>query len=93
MEYLFDLDKPHFATWLELHNIDIDVQPAQGLITPLLSCCLLAIQRFSPILRRTVWVPRSCRTPGHQASAGCEAPTVAGMGHRWSQHWQEDISE
>jgi len=23
MEYLFDLDKPHFATWLELHNIDI----------------------------------------------------------------------
>jgi ankyrin repeat protein len=24
MEYLFDLDKPHFATWLELHNIDIE---------------------------------------------------------------------
>jgi len=23
MEYLFDLDKPHFATWLELHDIDI----------------------------------------------------------------------
>jgi ankyrin repeat protein len=23
MEYLFDSDKPHFATWLELHNIDI----------------------------------------------------------------------
>jgi ankyrin repeat protein len=23
MEYLFDLDKPYFAAWLELHNIDI----------------------------------------------------------------------
>jgi ankyrin repeat protein len=23
MEYLFDLDKPYFAPWLELHNIDI----------------------------------------------------------------------
>jgi ankyrin repeat protein len=23
MEYLFDLDKPYFASWLELHNIDI----------------------------------------------------------------------
>jgi ankyrin repeat protein len=23
MEYLFDSDTPHFATWLELHNIDI----------------------------------------------------------------------
>src|SRR5712672_2971546 len=24
MEYLFDSDRPHFATWLELHNVDID---------------------------------------------------------------------
>ena len=24
MEYLFDLDKPYFATWLELHGIDIE---------------------------------------------------------------------
>ena len=23
MEYLFDLDKPYFAAWLELHNIDV----------------------------------------------------------------------
>jgi ankyrin repeat protein len=23
MEYLFDLDKPHFATWLGIHNIDV----------------------------------------------------------------------
>jgi ankyrin repeat protein len=23
MEYLFDLDKPYFAAWLELHNVDI----------------------------------------------------------------------
>jgi ankyrin repeat protein len=28
MEYLFDSDKPHFATWLKLHNIDIWSSPS-----------------------------------------------------------------
>jgi ankyrin repeat protein len=28
MEYLFDLDKPYFAAWVELH--DIDIKPVQG---------------------------------------------------------------
>ena len=30
MEYLFDPDKPHFATWLKLYNIDIKPSPDMG---------------------------------------------------------------
>ena len=30
MECLFDSDKPHFATWLKLHNIDIRSSPIEG---------------------------------------------------------------
>jgi ankyrin repeat protein len=36
MEDLFDLDKPHFATWLELHNIDIE--PSLRIDLSSLSC-------------------------------------------------------
>ena len=28
MEYLFDLDKPHFVAWLQLHNIAINPEPS-----------------------------------------------------------------
>ena len=41
MEYLFDLDKPHFAAWLQLHNIDIDPD-AESIL-----------YEFTPILKST----------------------------------------
>ena len=30
MEYLFDLDKPYFAAWLQLHDIDTSPQPGSA---------------------------------------------------------------
>jgi ankyrin repeat protein len=32
MEYLFDLDKPYFVAWLELHNIDIAPTPLSSFL-------------------------------------------------------------
>jgi ankyrin repeat protein len=41
MEYLFDLDKPYFAAWLEIHNIDIAPGPESS------SLCWFAAPRTS----------------------------------------------
>jgi ankyrin repeat protein len=46
MEYLFDLDKPYFAAWLKLHDIDIDPNrsgSSLSLVTP------PSISRASPL--------------------------------------------
>jgi ankyrin repeat protein len=40
MENLFDLDKPHFATWLELYDINIRPSPSMGLSLSFLTVSL-----------------------------------------------------
>jgi ankyrin repeat protein len=43
MEYLFDLNKPYFAAWLQLHNIDIYPNPGSS------SLCFFAVRRKSDV--------------------------------------------
>jgi hypothetical protein len=89
MEYLFDLDKPYFATWRQLH--DIDTPPADspfhhmsilsepGLITPLYYAALCG---FSNIAEQLI-----VRHPEHvNALGGCYmTPAVAALAGRHLQ--------
>jgi len=67
MEHLFDQDKPHFAAWLELH--DMDSEPPLSIL-PVHT--LSKFYRRSPILCSSVWIPRHRRPPHCQGSTAGE---------------------
>jgi hypothetical protein len=68
MEYLFNPDKPHFRVWLTLY--DIDTRPDKSNLFMVHN--KQQIRCDTPILRGTLWIPRSRRAPHCQVSAGCE---------------------
>ena len=76
MEILFDQDRPYFAAWLELH--DIDSAPHSGSdttfyqFTPNQIHTQSKITRVSPILCSAVWIPRYRRAPRCQGSTAGE---------------------
>ena len=58
MEYLFNLDMPHFAAWLQLHDIDTNPKrpfhdytvPRESGVTPLFYAALCGFQDFVELL-------------------------------------------
>jgi hypothetical protein len=66
MEYLFDPDKPYFAAWLQLHDIDT------GRKEPFVNSQSLGHPALFPYTTRRCVDSRSCRRPGGQVSTACE---------------------
>jgi ankyrin repeat protein len=90
MEYFFDLDKPYFAAWLELHNIDIPPNPESSSLyfiaatptsgaTPLYYASLCG---FQDLVEHLV-----VKHPGHVNTRGgfYETPVVAALAGRHFQ--------
>src|SRR5258707_15361407 len=84
MEYLFDLDKPHFAAWLQLHDIDIDPDAKSILyeFTPILKSTATplyytALCRFQDLAEQLI-----VKHPQHVCTIGGYfiKPTLAAMG-------------
>ena len=84
MEYLFDSDKPYFATWLEIHNIDTDrKEPFEGFlvsstsgVTPLYYAALCGFQNVVEDL--------VAKYPQHVNASGGEygTPLIAALAGR-----------
>ena len=87
MEYLFDLDKPYFAAWLELHDIDIKSRyavyyfgtPPTSSPTPLYYASLCG---FQDLVEHLV-----VKHPGHVNTSGgfYVTPLVAALARRHFQ--------
>ena len=67
MEYLFDLDKPYFTAWLQIHDID-----SGGQLSSLNSHSAGSRFGATPLYYAAMHFPRAHGEPGYEIPAACE---------------------
>ena len=71
MEYLFDLDKPYFVAWREVHDVDIRPPPGSVFFSSQTQF-EIRCKKHPPVLRRTLWIHESRGKVDGQVSVACE---------------------